>query len=105
MKVKQVPALRRKRGLRRVSGAEPQVVGLTPQTTAQRRADTMRTYILRDPKAVERQTPSPNCRVRVVKSAMALRLTPSAYRGEGRRVYFVTCMQTSRCKATATCLH
>ena len=59
MKVKQVPALRRKRGLRRVSGAEPQVVGLTPQTTEQRRTDTMKAYILRDPKAVERQTPPP----------------------------------------------
>lgn len=42
MKVKQVPALRRKRRLCRVSGAEPQLVGLTPQTQEQRRADTMK---------------------------------------------------------------
>ena len=33
MKAKSVSASRDKRGLRRVSGAEPQVVGLTPQTT------------------------------------------------------------------------
>ena len=31
MKVKKVSALRRKRGLHRVNGAEPQVVGRTPQ--------------------------------------------------------------------------
>ena len=62
MKAKAVPALRSKRGLRRVSGAEPQVVGLTPQTTKKRKADTMKTYILRDPKAVERQNPPPNPR-------------------------------------------
>ncbi len=38
--------------------AEPQVVGLTPQTTRNdRRANTMKTYILRDPKAVEPQNP------------------------------------------------
>ena len=43
-------------GLRRVSGAEPQVVGLAPQTTMNdRKANTMKTYILRDPKAVEPQ--------------------------------------------------
>ena len=50
-------ALRSKRGLRRVNGAEPQVVGLTPQTTNERRANTMKTYLLRDPKTVEPQTP------------------------------------------------
>ena len=33
MKVNKVSALRVKRGLHRVNGAEPQVVGLTPQTT------------------------------------------------------------------------
>ncbi len=61
MKAKRVPALRSKRGLRRVSGAEPQVVGLTPQTTVKRKrkADTMKTYILRTPKTVERQNPPP----------------------------------------------
>ena len=60
MKAKAVPALRSKRGLRRGSGAEPQVVGLTPQTTVQRKASTMKTYILRDPKTVERQNPPQN---------------------------------------------
>ena len=56
MKAKVVPALRSKRGLRRASAAEPQVVGLTPQTTKKRRASTMKTYILRTPKTVEPQT-------------------------------------------------
>ena len=51
-----VSALRSKRGLRRVSGAEPQVVGLAPQTTMNdRKANTMKTYILRDPNTVEPQ--------------------------------------------------
>ena len=44
-----------KRGLHRANGAEPQVVGLTPQTTNERKTDTMKTYILRDPKPVEPQ--------------------------------------------------
>src|ERR1035437_10200009 len=62
MKVKQVSALRSKRGLHRVNGAEPQVVGLTPQTTDIRKTDirktdTMKTYILRQPKTVESQKP------------------------------------------------
>ena len=57
MKVKQVSALRSKRGLPRVNGAEPQVVGLTPQTTDIRKTDTMKTYILRQPKTVESQKP------------------------------------------------
>src|SRR5664279_3632220 len=57
MKVKQVSALRSKRGLHRVNGAEPQVVGLTPQTTNIRKTDTMKTYILREPKPVESQKP------------------------------------------------
>ena len=56
-------ALRGKRGLRCVNGAEPQIVGLTPQTTDERKTDPMKTYILRDPKSVEPQisirTPSP----------------------------------------------
>ena len=55
MKVKKVSALRNKRGLHRRSGAEPQVVGLTPQTTEERKTDTMKTYILRQPKPVEPQ--------------------------------------------------
>ena len=63
MKVKAVSALRSKRGLHRVNGAEPQVVGLTPQTTDIRKTDTMKTYILRPIKPVEPQksirTPRP----------------------------------------------
>jgi hypothetical protein len=55
MEVKAVSALRVKRGLRRVSGAEPQVVGLMPQTTEERKTDTMKTYILRNPKPVQPQ--------------------------------------------------
>src|SRR5450432_427771 len=56
MKVKVVSALRSKRGLRPVKRvAEPQVVGLTPQTTMKRKANTMKTYILRPPKPVEPQ--------------------------------------------------
>jgi hypothetical protein len=53
MKVNTVSAFRDKRGLRRVSGAEPPVVGLTPQTTEIRKTDTMKTYILRRAKGVE----------------------------------------------------
>ena len=40
--------------------AEPQVVGLAPQTTNERKTNTMKTYILRDPKTVEPQKSSPN---------------------------------------------
>ncbi len=58
MKVNKVSALRVKRGLRRVNGAEPPVVGLTPQTTDNRKTDTMKTYILRQPKPVELQKSS-----------------------------------------------
>jgi hypothetical protein len=58
MKAKAVSALRSERGLRRVSGAEPQVVGLTPQTTDERKTDTMKKYILRDPKPVQPQKAS-----------------------------------------------
>jgi len=57
MEAKAVSALRSERGLRPVwREAEPQVVGLAPQTTRNdRRANTMKTYLLRDPKAVEPQ--------------------------------------------------
>ena len=56
MKAKAVSALRSKRVLRPiVRDAEPQVVGLAPQDNHERRANTMKTYILRDPKAVEPQ--------------------------------------------------
>jgi hypothetical protein len=55
MKAKAVSALRRKRGLHRANGAEPQVVGLTPQTTDERKTDTLKRYILRHCKPVEPQ--------------------------------------------------
>lgn len=52
-----VSALREELRLRRGSGVEPQVVGLTPKTTSiDRRANTMKPYILRAHKAVEPQT-------------------------------------------------
>ena len=58
MKANKVSALRVKRGLHRANGAEPQVVGLTPPTTMnERKTDTMKTYILRNPKPVEPQKP------------------------------------------------
>ena len=68
MKVKQVSALRSKRGLHRVNGAEPQVVGLTPQTPDIRKTDTMKTYILRQPKPVEPQKSSRTPRPKPVPS-------------------------------------
>src|ERR1035437_4675075 len=56
MKANKVSALRSKRGLHPAGrGAEPQVVGLTPQTTMKRKANTMKTYILRSTKTVEPQ--------------------------------------------------
>jgi transposase len=45
--------------LRRVSGAEPQDVGLAPQTTKNRKANTMKPYILRTEKPVEPQKARP----------------------------------------------
>ena len=59
MKGKVVPALWSKHGLRRGNGAEPQVVGLAPQSSNERKADTMKTYLLRGPKPVEPQQPAP----------------------------------------------
>src|ERR1017187_3895436 len=60
MKRVKVSALR-ERGLRPVGRvAEPQVVGLAPQTTNERKADTMKTYILRENKSVEPQKSNPN---------------------------------------------
>jgi len=58
MKAKAVSALRDKRGLCPAGrDAKPQVVGLAPQTTVMtERANTMQTYILRDPNAVEPQS-------------------------------------------------
>ena len=75
MEVKAVSALRSKRGLHRVNGAspgeifpdpftaaqpvisrgEPPVVGLAFETTDERKTDTMKPYILRTAKPVERQ--------------------------------------------------
>jgi hypothetical protein len=60
MKARAVSALRIEGGLRtEARNAEPQVVGLAPQTTVMtERANTMKAYILRDPKAVEPQNPT-----------------------------------------------
>jgi hypothetical protein len=59
MKVNTVSAFRDKRGLRRVRGAEPPVVGHPPETTEIRKTVTMKTYILRAAKTVEPQKSSP----------------------------------------------
>jgi len=53
MKANKVSALRSKRGLHRVNGAEPPVVTRTPQTTDIWKTDAMTPYILRQPKPVE----------------------------------------------------
>jgi hypothetical protein len=53
MKVNTVSAFRDKRGLHRVSGAEPPVVGHPPETTEIGKTVTMKTYILRAAKTVE----------------------------------------------------
>ena len=60
MKERAVSALRIERGLRtEARNAEPQVVGLAPQTTVMtERANTMKAHILRDPKAIEPQNPT-----------------------------------------------
>lgn len=56
MKPVTVSAFRSKRGLRFVTRiAEPQVVGLTPQTTNEEKADTMSTYLLRNVSKVQPQ--------------------------------------------------
>jgi len=61
MKRVKVSALRSKRGLRPVEQvAEPPVVGLTaPTTMMTERTDTMKSYLLRNSKAVEPQNPRP----------------------------------------------
>ena len=48
-------ALRDKRGLHRLSGAEPQVVGLASETTQERKADTMSNYLRRNQSQVQPQ--------------------------------------------------
>jgi len=54
MKANVVPALQSKRGLRPVRRVdEPQVVGLSPQATKEKKADTMKTYLLKTSPAVE----------------------------------------------------
>jgi hypothetical protein len=55
MKGEVVFVLRSKREFCRVNGAEPLVVGLNPQTAQKRRANTMKTYLLRTAKTVEPQ--------------------------------------------------
>src|ERR1039457_6938069 len=79
MKVKQVSALRSKRGLHRVNGAEPPVVGLTPQTTMKRKANTMKTYILRSTKTVESQKPvrAPRRKTATVTTTVVLGRPPA----------------------------
>ena len=79
-------ALREERGLRRVSGAEPQDVGRAPQTTMNdRKANTMKTYILRDPKAVEPQSLKQNPRP-PLRPAPALTATVNAICGPPSKV-------------------
>ena len=75
MKAKAVSDLRIERGLRpEEREAEPQVVGLAPQTTSNdRKANTVKTYILQDPTAVETQKPR---RARPPNPAPAAPATP-----------------------------
>jgi hypothetical protein len=56
MKACKVSALP-ERGLRRVCGAEPQRCEPQSKQLNERKTDTMKTYILRDPKAVQPQNP------------------------------------------------
>src|ERR1035437_1387609 len=83
MKANTVSALRSKRGLHRVNGAEPQVVGLTPQTTDNRKANTMKTYILRPSPPVEPQKTirSPRPKTAAPLTAAALLEGPAAPKG------------------------
>src|ERR1035437_5370394 len=83
MKAKRVSALRSRGGLHRVNGAEPQVVGLTPQTTDNRKANTMKTYILRPSPPVEPQKTirSPRPKTAAPLPAAALLEGPAAPKG------------------------
>src|ERR1017187_2934245 len=76
MKANKVSALRSKRGLHRASGAEPQVVGHAPQTTNDRKADSMKTYILHNPKPVEAQKSSRPARPAPTGAIVGRRATP-----------------------------
>src|SRR6187402_3008853 len=89
MKAKAVSALRSKRGLRRASGAEPQVVGLTPQTTNDRRTDTMKTYLLRQPQTVESQNVRRPSRPRRVAAATTPEVLPPADRASRGPALFI----------------
>lgn len=51
--MKVVPALWSKRGLHRGSGAEPTVVRFAPQSVKEKKADTMKTYLLKTSSSVE----------------------------------------------------
>src|ERR1017187_2220279 len=89
MEANKVSALRSKRGLHRVNGAEPQVVGLKPQTTDIRKTDTIKTNILRSPNTFEPQKPT-----RAARPQAAVATTTSALLGRpaastNRRVLFV----------------
>jgi len=80
MEVKVVSALRSERGLRPVMRvAEPQVVGLTPRTTDERKTDIMKRYILRGPKPVEPQKSIRPPRAR--PAAPATRTDPALFLG------------------------
>jgi len=71
MKVKPVSALRSKRGLHHGNGAEPQVVGLTPQTpqtTDIPKSDNMTTFIMRQPKSVQPQKTKRSPRLKLAAS-------------------------------------
>ena len=67
--------------------AEPQVVGLAPQTTElTERANTMKTYILRDPKTVEPQKAPPAIVGRgMFGRGMERAFVPSDQSGKGAR--------------------
>jgi len=88
MEAKAVSALRSKRGLRPVEQvAEPQLVGRTPQTTNERRANTMKTYILREPKAVEPQKPVRTRRSAPAPASATTLLGPPAAPANGPVLY------------------
>jgi len=92
MKAKAVSALRSECGLRCDLGAGPQVVGLAPQTTRNdRRANTMKTYLLRDLKSVEPQkaqfAPAVASRCAVHESAGKSDRAGAGVAGKQRRIF------------------
>ena len=85
MKVEAVSALRSKRGLRPAEQvAEPQVVGLAPQTTMMtERTDTMKTYLLRAANPVETQKAAVEARpsaTRLTQAGSGQNHEPTAFR-------------------------